>query len=896
MSRCIAGQFKIDAPFLLSSLRLKESVYQRHSFNTFHTVGPLGTVMIVKTAALPRSERRRLGRERQTSGLSARRHGMTGTADTSSLSFSVLLRRYRENAGLSQEELAERAGLTGQAISVLERGERRYPYPATVRRLADALGLADGDRATLLAAVPPRSRGRTSAPGGVATDRAALPQDGRRTSIELPDLPAPLTRPLGREDDLARASELLHAGTRLLTLTGPGGVGKTRLALQIAAELRPYFADGVVFVSLAALASSGLVLPTIAQVLGVRDTGSEPLGQKMARSLRERHLLLVLDNCEHVLAGVAEISSLLEACPRLVVLATSRASLQIHGEQEYPVEPLTVPGFDNAPTLEEAARSPAVRLFVERAQAASPGFALTEENASAVAAICGRLDGLPLALELAAPRLKLLSPAALLARLHHALPLLTGGGRDAPARQQTLRDTIAWSYGLLDAREQALFRRFSVFAGGCTLEAAETVCFEPKEGETEVIAGLGSLLDKSLLQVGEDGDESRFAALQTIREFAQEELEASGEAGAIREQHARYFLRLAEAGVKPLQALPPDYFPRLESEQDNLRAAMDWARDERQVELGLRLVCAHYNFWLIQGHCTEGQQRAEELLAIPGPVDPRLRSRAVTVAGSMARLRGDLGRALELVEQALALARETGDGICIAFACQQLGIAAGLAGDLRRARILLEESLALTREANSPYGIAMSTHLLARLTRQEGQLDQAETLWRESLSLFRELGDLPRIALVLSHLADMAGLQGDLERAKALALASLSPAVEVGYAVITLSFLELMAPVAVGEGEAAMAARFLGAAEVARAESGEAFEPEEQELWQRTVETGRAQLGEAEWERAYQEGRGLPLEEALALARAYAAGQTQRGETDTKGSRRDDTVPAAADR
>jgi predicted ATPase/transcriptional regulator with XRE-family HTH domain len=795
---------------------------------------------------------------------------MTGTRDTSAPSFGVLLRRYREAAGLSQEELAERAGVSGQAISALERGERRHPYPATVRQLAEALGLPEEEQGALLAAVPARRQARPDAASGGTRRPSAQSGDQPRAASGIPALPTPLTALLGRDDDVARVTELLQDGVRLLTLTGPGGVGKTRLILQIATEMRRHFPDGVAFVSLAHLADPSLVLPTMAQVLGVRDTGGKPLDEQLAHALEGRRLLLVLDNCEHILEGVGAIAALLEACPRLVVLATSRASLRLQGEQEYPVSPLALPHFDHSPTIDEVEAAPAVRLFVERAQAARSGFALTADNVSAVAAICGRLDGLPLALELAAPRIKILSPSALLARLHHALPLLTGGGWDAPARQQTLHDTIAWSYGLLE-EEQVLFRRLSVFVGGCTLEAAEAVCAVSHGGDGDVLEGLGSLVDKSLLQVQDrDGNEPRFAMLETIQEFAQAELEAVEERDAIRERHARYFLELAEAGLVPLHTLPADYLPRLETEQDNLRVAMDWAREKGEAELGLRLVWAHYTFWVVKGHCTEGQQRAEELLAIDRPVDPRLRSRTLVVAGSMARLRGDLTRALELLDQALTLARETGDSIRIAFACQQGGLAAQLAGDPERARVLLDESLARASEANTVHEIAISTHLLAGLALLEGELDQAGTLWEESLSLFRETGDQSQMAMMLTNLALVAVLQGGLERGKTLLLECLPLAVQVGYAIVTISFLELMAAVAVGEEEPADAARFLGAAEVARGAAGEALEPVERATQEQTMETGRAQIGAPGWNRAYQEGRELPFEEALTLAREYA--------------------------
>ena len=808
---------------------------------------------------------------------------MSGAGGASSPTFGARLRRSRQEAGLSQEELAERAGMSSQAIGALERGDRKRPYPATLRRLTDALGLVGEERAAFLATVPSHGLIKEHAVEAAAGVTVSESPDPAADLPDLPDLPSPLTPLLGRDDDVAQVSALLQEGARLLTLTGPGGVGKTRLSVQIAAKARPLFADGVAFVPLAPLSDAGLVLPTVAQALGVRDNGSHPLGELLQRALRGRRLLLVLDNCEHVLEGASEVAALLEGCPQLVALATSRAPLRMRGEQEYPVTPLALPAFEQRVILEEAARSPAVRLFVERAQAASPTFALTTENASAVAAICGRLDGLPLALELAAPRIKLLPPSALLARLHHTLPLLTGGGRDAPARQQTLRATIAWSYDLLDEGERALFRWLAVFAGGCTLEAAEAVCAaagngDGERGEVDVLEELGSLLDKSLLQVREQGGEPRFAMLETIREFAMEQLAEEGERGQAREQHAQYFVRLAEDGLEPMQALPSDYFTRLEGEQDNLRAAMEWAKEEEQVELALRLVCAHSDFWRIQGHCAEGQLRAEEMLHLKGAVNPRLRSSALVVAGTMARLGGDLARAIMRLDQALAVARETGDSSCIATACQQLGLAAGLAGDLARGQSLLEESLALMREANRALGIATTTHLLASLAEQQGRLDQARALWEESLMAFRELGEQSRVALVLHNLSSVALKREELERAKALLLESVALAEQIGYANVTFGFLEAMAGVVEHEGSPRNAARFLAVAEVARAACGEVVEPAVQAEVQHMVEVGRAQVGEAEWDRAWQEGQAMPLEMAVALARAYATEQRHHHE------------------
>jgi non-specific serine/threonine protein kinase len=646
----------------------------------------------------------------------------------------------------------------------------------------DALGLDRHERQVVLAAWQHRTAPQ---PAVVSMPTLVVPATAASTPTGLPPAPTPL---VGREHAEAAATHLLlREGARLLTLTGPGGVGKTRLALQVARTARDQFADGVAFVDLAPLREVRLVPSAIARALGVTEQSGRPLEVTLAAYLREKRLLLLLDNFEHLLDAAADVTALRAACPGLRLLVTSRVALRLRGEQVYPVPPLALPAPDEALGLEALGRIAAVALFVQRARARRPDFVLTAANAAAVATLCSRLDGLPLAIELAAARVGVLPPAAQVARMDRALGMLTGGPRDLPARQQTLRDTFAWSYALLAPEEQVLFRRLSVFVGGAALDAVEAVCLGEGPQAPEVLGGLAALVQASLL-VSDEGasGEPRYRLLETMREYALEQLEASGEAAVIGRRHAAHFLALAEEAEPWLGGAEQRiWLGRLDRELGNLRVALSWARAAGEAELGLRLAVALFRFWHDRGHIREGREWLEVFLQGLAERDDQpqlasLRARALTTACSLAVMQGDYDGAAPLAEHSLALWRQLGQTGNSAQALLALARVAGHQGDLARQEALFRQSLALYQAEGNILDRAAVLSVLGSLRRCVGDLDGAMALLEEGQALFRAVGDGDGIAYTLLHLGAVATTRQDYQRAQALVEQSLAMYRDIG--------------------------------------------------------------------------------------------------------------------
>ncbi len=587
------------------------------------------------------------------------------------------------------------------------------------------------------------------------------------------NLPAQLTPLIGREQEVEAACALLRRPqVHLLTLTGTGGIGKTRLALQLATALIAEFPDGVCFVPLASISDPDLVIPTIAQTLGQKETGDWGPGQArllqhLQWSLREKRLLLLIDNFEQVAAAAPQLSELVAACPYLKILVTSRAVLHIRGEHEFPVAPLALPDPKRSVDREALSQYAAVALFLQRAQAVKPDFQITAANASTIAEICIRLDGLPLAIELAAARVKLLPPQALLARLEHRLQILTSASQDVPPRQQTLRSTLTWSYDLLSAQEQRLFRRLCVFVGGCILEAAETIC---NDLGVSVLDGVASLIDKSLLSQTEQTDhEPRLVMLETIREYGLECLNTSGEDVITQRAHAAYYLALAEQAAPELQGLQQAaWLERLEREHDNLRAALGWFMEQAEDEMALRLSGALWRFWWVRGQVNEGRNVLEQALAVSEGCKASVRAKALSAAGTLTGLQGNFEQAEALCRDGLALSRELEDPDGIVTSLRMLGYVAMEQSNYAAARTLLEEALDLSRHVDNTWGIAYSLEILAAVAFEQGEYVRAQTLIDESLAISRKVGDTWGIARSLWLLALVVLFQGTLTRAHAI--------------------------------------------------------------------------------------------------------------------------------
>jgi len=748
------------------------------------------------------------------------------------------------------------------------------------------------------------------------------------------NLPVQLTAFVGRERELAEVKQLLGT-THLLTLTGSGGTGKTRLSLETAADLLEHFVDGVWLVELAPVLDPALVVQSVATALGVREQPGRPLFDVLADYLRYKQLLLILDNCEHLIEACARLAAdLLQASPKLKMIASSREALGIAGEATFSVPSLSLPrvppGNTGLPTVDELAQYEAVRLFVERASGALPAFRLTDANAPVVAQICRRLDGIPLAIELAAARVKVLKVEQIAARLDDRFRLLTGGSRTALPRQQTLRALIDWSWDLLSETERALIRRLSVFVGGWTLEAAEAVGGDPEPAALdkpsgspllppeEVLDFLSQLVNKSLVVVDSDQEaEARYRLLESIRQYARDKLLESGEGSEVRNRHLRFYLAYAEAAQPRLRG--PDmlaWLDRLDIEHDNLRAALAWAM-ECDPDAGLRMVGALTDFWARRTYTTEGRRWLQEALdrvaALP-PVEgearrARMLARAIALQGkgSVSFGQGKHAESRAACAESVALAREVGDTVVLAQGLGLLSMAAAFQGDTDAARAAADEAEAicrqngytwqlgivfgarsitamegggdpaearaaneqtvrLAREVGNPYLSAMALFGLSRVTARLGNSDEARARLEESAVLFRQMRDRHFINVTRSELGHMQRRLGNFAEAAALYHETIAGWLELGNRAALAHELESLAIIAAAQRRPGRAARLFGAAEALREASGSSMTGLERAEYIEAITNARAQIDESGWSAAWAEGRALPLDQAVAFA------------------------------
>jgi predicted ATPase len=719
------------------------------------------------------------------------------------------------------------------------------------------------------------------------------------------NLPVPRTGFVGRKKEVAALKELLmRQDVRLVTVTGPGGIGKTRLAVQVAGELLEHFPGGAHFVPLSSLGDPALISSSIVQTLGIREAGGHSALEILRKNLPEASrapMLLLLDNFEHLVQAAPTVADLLATAPNLKIMVTSRAALHVYGEHEFPVPPLALPDSRSKPSVEVLSQCPAVALFVQRAVAAKPDFELDRENAAAVCEICARLDGLPLAIELAAARVKVLSPALMLTRLSSRLQLLTGGARDLPQRQQTLRAAMDWSHDLLSAAEQRLFRRLSVFVGGCNLEGVEAVCDTKGDLDLDLLDGMASMVDKSLVQQIEHvKGESRFLMLETIREYAQEKLEASGEQPLTKRAHAAYCLVLAEEEATEESAQRIDRFA---FEHDNFRAALEWLTETGDAEWGLRLGTALFRFWEIREYLAEGRDRLGKLLQLAGAQAPtKARARALFAAGVLAGEQGDYATADALIGESQDIARQLGDKTGVAVSLNALAVFAFDRGDVAIARALFEESLVLWRELGDHKAVARALSNLANVFKVQGDYDRvrelqaeclsifrglgdrtgiawslnyqgdvardqgdsaARTLYEEGLAIFRDLGDRRGVASILADLGSLAREQGDYSTARALYGESIKLFQELNHKRGIARLLECSACSAAAQLEAERSLRLAGAAAALRQNIGAPLTATEQAKLEAALKPARQALTNTVATTAWLEGSALPVEKAI---------------------------------
>lgn len=753
----------------------------------------------------------------------------------------LALGRHGQLVGELERLVAEhplRERVRGQLMLALYRSGRQADalavYQRARRALVDELGIEPGESLRKL-------------------ERAILAQD---PSLNAPAagssprrLPIPPTPLLGRERELAALAEVVRSDdTRLVTLTGTGGIGKTRLALEVVRRLAPEFQHGAAAATLATIREPALVPRALLEALEIPEVGQDAEAL-LASSLAESELLLLVDNFEQVLPAARSIAALLDAAPNVKVIVTSRAPLHVAAERDFPVPPLSD---------DEAAE-----LFVSRAQAASPNFELSENNAAAVAELCARLDGLPLAIELAAARTKLLPPATLLSRLGNRLALLTGGLRDAPRHHQTLRMTFDWSYDLLDEDAQRLFAELGVFAGGCTLAAAEAVC------DGAVLEGLDALVDESLVNQHETvtGD-ARFSMLAIVREYALERLSASGQHDELQRRHLAYFVALAEEAAPELARGDAQivWFARLEDEHENLRAALAFALDSGDTSSALRLAVGIRRFWQIHGYLAEGKQALEAAVESAPDEASELRADALNMIGILAAEQGEFDIAEEKFKAALADARLAGSARVISSALVNLGNLAFYAGDHDAARLLYVESIDHFEALGDPRGQALATENIGLMALTADDLPEAVQWLTRALELAREARDDREIAAAARSLAAATIELGEPERASALLAESLRLARELGETHGIAVCLETYAGLAVAAGEMERAATLFGASDALRTSIGAQRQPDNQILYDRWLARTLARLDNETYSTLYENGRALTLDEACGVA------------------------------